>query len=121
MFRRLEQAGELYPYFDYAHGYGVPLASAFVEKLSIAVTPAFELRSAEDDIVVEIDKTQFDLEGDDAGSLLYYHIENNKGYLDKYYVISVNNYDVLYFNAADHEKGSRLRVHFKGYTTSHTF
>jgi len=121
MFRRLEQAGELYPYFDYAHGYGVPLASAFVEKLSIAVTPTFELRSVEDDIVVEIDKTQFDLEGDDAGSLLYYHIENNKGYLDKYYVISVNNYDVLYFNAADHEKGSRLRVHFKGYTTSHTF
>ncbi len=27
LFRKIEQASNLYPYFDYAHGYGVPLAS----------------------------------------------------------------------------------------------
>jgi len=29
LFRALEQAGELYPYFDYAHGYGRPRAAGF--------------------------------------------------------------------------------------------
>jgi len=121
MFRRLEQAGELYPYFDYAHGYGVPLASSFVEKSPATVNPTFELRSSGDDISVEIDKTQFVLDGEDAGAMLFYHIENSKGYLDKYYVIAVNSYSVLQFNASEYQKGSRLRVHFKGYTTSYTF
>ncbi|SET43370.1 S8 family serine peptidase [Hymenobacter actinosclerus] len=29
LFVRLQQAGQLYPYFDYAHGYGLPRAAAF--------------------------------------------------------------------------------------------
>lgn len=31
LFRKIQQAGNLYPYFDYAHGYGVPRAVAFTQ------------------------------------------------------------------------------------------
>ena len=31
LLKRIEQSGDLYPYFDYAHGYGVPQATAFLQ------------------------------------------------------------------------------------------
>jgi serine protease AprX len=31
LFRKMQQAGNLYPYFDYAHGYGQPRASFFTQ------------------------------------------------------------------------------------------
>jgi len=121
MFRELEMSGELYPYFDYAHGYGVPQASFFVNAEAGPSKATFEMTTSGDDILVEIDKEQTDLEGEDSGSLLFYHIENSKGYLDKYYVVSVYQYNVLRFNAADYKKGSLLRIHYKGFTKSYTF
>ena len=31
LFRQIQQAGQLYPYFDYAHGYGLPQANAILQ------------------------------------------------------------------------------------------
>ncbi|MBL4754170.1 MAG: S8 family serine peptidase [Flavobacteriales bacterium] len=121
MFKKLEQSGEFYPYFDYAHGFGVPQASFFVNKSAEPVASTFEMNTSNFEVSIEIDKAQFDLEGEDAGAMLFYHIENTKGYLDKYYVIAVRTYNVLQLNKADFKKGSTLRVHFKGYTKSYTF
>ena len=121
MFKKLEQSGELYPYFDYAHGYGVPQASFFIPGKNEDIKPTFELKTSGINLSVEIDKEQFDLEGEDAGALLFYHIENDQGYLDKYFVVSVHQYSVLQFDASDFKRGSTLRIHFKGYTTSHAF
>jgi len=43
LFDELEKSGDLHPYFDYAHGYGVPQASYFLKQKTIA-EQTFELR-----------------------------------------------------------------------------
>ena len=121
MFKKLEESGDLYPYYDYAHGYGIPLASFFIGEETTRTKRTFELVTSGDELSVEIDKEQFDLDGIDAGSLLYYHIENSKGYLDYYYVVAVYQYSILHFNRSDFKKGNTLRIHYKGYTTSYTY
>ena len=40
LFRQLQEGAELYPYFDYAHGYGRPRAAGFLEKTSSPKTAA---------------------------------------------------------------------------------
>ncbi|WP_400190800.1 S8 family serine peptidase [Hymenobacter sp. B81] len=42
LFRRLEQAGELYPYFDYAQGYGLPTATRLLTPASAPAAPSFD-------------------------------------------------------------------------------
>ncbi len=43
LFKALEQAGELYPYFDYAHGYGRPRLARFAAPAPAAVgVPTFD-------------------------------------------------------------------------------
>jgi len=121
MFRQLERSGELYPYFDYAHGYGVPLASFFVNEAEEAPQPTFEMNTSGYEVAIEIDRELFELDGKDSSLILFYHIENTRGYLDKYYVIAVRLYNVLQLSKANFRKGSTLRVHFKGYTQSYTF
>ncbi|MCA8830048.1 S8 family serine peptidase [Hymenobacter pini] len=41
LFRRIQQAGQLYPYFDYAHGYGLPQASRLLNAPA-DVAPTFD-------------------------------------------------------------------------------
>lgn len=98
IFKEIEKAGDLYPYFDYAHGYGVPQARHFFKMPSTA-RPTF---------VIDVDNTSISIELDTAGwavgllkdsdkvgerfiqwpDYVFYHIENDKGYLDKYFVIN---------------------------------
>ncbi|MCC2544996.1 S8 family serine peptidase [Hymenobacter sp. BT175] len=39
LFEQLQQAGGLYPYFDYAHGYGLPRASVFMSPHQAKIPP----------------------------------------------------------------------------------
>ncbi|MBR6048572.1 MAG: S8 family serine peptidase [Bacteroidales bacterium] len=51
MFRLIEQSGDLYPYYDYAFGYGVPQADFFVRKSDAEhSTPTFRFVSTEDTV-----------------------------------------------------------------------
>jgi len=43
----------------------------------------------------------------------YYHIENNKGYLDKYFVLSVYEKNILTLSKREHS-GKTFRFHYKG-------
>ncbi|OWP65143.1 hypothetical protein CDA63_01965 [Hymenobacter amundsenii] len=47
LFARLQQAGQLYPYFDYAHGYGLPQATYFTAGVATAPTPTFDFVSTD--------------------------------------------------------------------------
>ncbi|TGE04252.1 S8 family serine peptidase [Hymenobacter fodinae] len=44
LFRQLQEAGSLYPYFDYAHGYGMPRAAFFTRGANVKapVKPSFD-------------------------------------------------------------------------------
>lgn len=96
LFNKMQQAGDLFPYFDYAHGYGVPQASHFVVHSIPYREPLIEI--VEDGPLVRIkllDTIQFDSIETKGNSIrfpgyVFYHIQNRDGYLDKYFVVDPN-------------------------------
>jgi hypothetical protein len=54
-------------------------------------------------------------------TIIYYHIENTKGYLDRYYVVSVDEEYPIRLNIDEFKDGQLVRVHYKGYTGSYYF
>lgn len=115
MFNKIEQSADLYPYYDYAHGYGVPQAYFFLNNENKKTVPTYSITTNENILKVVIDKNQINLKKETKDPIMYYHIENPNGYLDKYYVVAVKQYDVLRFDINDFQKGSVLRVFFKGH------
>ena len=88
----IERCGDLYPYFDYDHGYGVPQASFFIEDTSIIIQPDNILLMVEDEqeINIIVDRSlekggYWDREYKNL-QFVYYHIADEKGKLIQYYV-----------------------------------
>ena len=124
LFKEIEKSADLYPYFDYAHGYGVPQASYFTnqQKQITDTTFYFVIEDATPALLkVYIDEDKYIAEDIENRKMLYYHIENKMGHLDRYYVILANKYDVLEFLLSDYAKGEKLRVHFNGFTDTFEF
>lgn len=143
LFHEIEKSGDLYPYFDYAHGYGVPQARYFI-KGSSASLPTFEIkRSRSQMITINVLPEDESLKEDDSRieqmyvkwpDYVFYHIENNKGYLDKYFVVdpgpaatksgeekmevpeqSTTSPSPLTILKSDYKKPYTIRVFYKGY------
>lgn len=113
----IEKSGNLYPYYDYAHGYGVPQAKYFIgDKIKQPKTLDFTLQG--DSLTVQVDTSFID---DNKHNYLYYHIENTDGVLKKYAVIKTYQANVISFKINDFTKGQILRVHFKNYTSEYKF
>lgn len=181
LFKEIEKSADMYPYFDYAHGYGVPQASYFFKK-NIISNPPEKLIEFEDangkitikvldveqytpdegeempeDTIVESEDIEDVIEAaiDDNESIVeespesevftrvpdyvFFHIENAKGYLDKYWVVDPQpNYNYIFgnlmkkdsekneldasplvINKVDYAKPFTLRVFYKGQTYTH--
>jgi hypothetical protein len=97
MFRLIQRSADLYPYYDYAHGYGVPQANYFtVDDESPETEPSIMFEKGEHWVRIKFtDSTAMgsayqDLHGMNKSvpDHVYYHIENKHGYLSKYYVVS---------------------------------
>lgn len=93
LFSAIQHSADLFPYFDYAHGYGVPQASYFVREKIDTLVPQFKITDRLNSIVIELDSSDvkspltFGTYKTGYGNLVFYHIENSSGYLDKYYVV----------------------------------
>lgn len=121
LFKEIEKSADLYPYFDYAHGYGVPQANHFTNKQKQIIDTTFYFDNKNGLLKVYIDEEKYVAEDIENRKMLYYHIENKMGHLDKYYVILAKKYDVLEFLLSDYAKGEKLRVHFNGFTNTYQF
>ena len=123
LFHEIERSGELYPYYDYAHGYGVPQAGYFTgekeEKNNEIPFDVLDIGAAKQ--VVFKDSVYQKRSNNDWEDYLYYHIENPAGTLDKYYVITVDSKIPLSFNPADYKQGSKIMLHYHNYTTTINF
>lgn len=121
LFHKIEESGHLFPYFDYAHGYGVPQASYFVYGMPEPVK-TFDTIDLENSFKVIVRPGNFNYT-DWLGNmnLLYYHIADNTGILTEYHVVKVIEKEVLTFNKSDFDKGNILRIHFRGYTREFKF
>ena len=128
LFKALESSGHLYPYFDYAHGYGVLSAKRFLEGIEDSST--FEIQrttvTSDDGISSEIFNVvvkTFDLKETEMNDshYMYYSIMNPKGILDEYYVINVIQEIPMSFNVNAYPKGSKFRASYKGNMQEITF
>jgi serine protease AprX len=124
LFDKIQQSGSLYPYFDYAHGYGIPQAVFFTDTKKMVAptftvslpTPATDSTEANWSMNVKIDSLEFNQDWPLRDRLLFYHIQNTDGVLDRYYVVEVNELSPLNISSSNLNKGDILRIHYRGYT-----
>ena len=86
----IEKSASLYPYFDYAYGYGIPQASYFTENQNVEVEPTFEITSNETSIYIKPFVKELDFLA--KKQYLYYNIQNQDGTLDYYAQIDLYDY-----------------------------
>jgi len=125
LFKAIEQSGDLYPYFDYAHGFGVPQASFFTDTIKESYKPTFDFKKADEflSIIVfsnENEKTLPPCHVSHYKDLLFYHIQNPDKTLDKYYVVEVNNIEPVRISLNLLRKGQIINVYYLGYTDTYT-
>ncbi len=135
LFKEIEKSGSLYPYFDYAHGFGVPQAGYFLNKDTPSVNPTFKIVESGDSISIFVNKyfgektitpqnsgpkpdNGNNYESTGKQEYLYYNIMNKSGVLKSYYVLNVMQQEVLTILKSDFQEGETLNVHFSGYSIS---
>jgi serine protease AprX len=134
LFKEIEKSGSLFPYFDYAHGFGIPQAVHFLNKTQPSAVPTFKLIENGDSIKIVVNKYQTDKstaessevksregsnnETENNQEYLYYNIMNKSGVLDSYYVLDVTQPEVLIILKSDYMDGETLNVHYQGYSIS---
>ncbi|MCB9252721.1 MAG: S8 family serine peptidase [Flavobacteriales bacterium] len=159
------RSGDLWPYYDYAHGYGVPQPyflfkdtivnvatfNVFDEKNSITILPirnapknnTFNPSNTKDslnygklmkDSALWVDTANNILNGElliydqnkvseystQTPTYLYYHIKNKKGYLDKYYVMDMEEKENqrLTISKTISEPPFEIEIYYKGFYKS---
>lgn len=113
VFEEICKSANLYPYYDYAHGYGIPQASYFLSDSIVEPLKTFSLNILDDAFEVIIFKDFID---DNETDYLYYHIENSLGQIRNYAVIQVETLNAITLPLNDIKKGDNLKVHYKGFT-----
>ena len=113
MFHLIEQSGDLYPYADYAFGYGVPQATFFVGGRK-PVEPTFRFVATDDSILVKPTRTL-------SRTHLFYSFrrpeDNRLDYYGKISIVLTENTDCLAFSKAA-VFNRTLVVNLAGYTDS---
>jgi hypothetical protein len=120
VFEIVEQMGHLYPYYDYAHGYGVPQASSLFPQDTSTQKPAFTATFAGDNVsVLFAPEIVADSLNYPYGRVFYYHFEKPDGTLDGYehkiVPIGARGYQFQY----QHKAEGVLRIWFGGMMLEH--
>lgn len=117
LFREIEKSATLYPYYDYAHGYGIPQAEYFLNGKNNNA-PTFELKTEGELVVATITDEFFEEKENDK---FFYHIVNESGFLDEYSVLKVTEKRVLELDAGFYESGKKLVAFYKKYKAEYGF
>jgi subtilisin family serine protease len=83
---KIEQSGHLYPYFDYAHGFGVPQATYFFEHID-NIDTCYNVQVFDDKIIITFN-TVYD-KNILSNNLFYYHFSYNEKELSEYVLIEL--------------------------------
>ncbi|MDD2635961.1 MAG: S8 family serine peptidase [Bacteroidales bacterium] len=108
----IEKSGNLYPYYDYAVGFGVPQAGYFTGKKHDKKDKIFEITKDDDDVIISVSDRELY-----QNILLYYHIESKNTQLEYY---SINEFwmssgDEIRIKHEALQGGKTLRVYCRGY------
>lgn len=125
LLQAIQQSAHLYPYFDYAHGFGIPQASRFTGDTTHQ-EPTFDFVIVNDEIKVVLRQkysypsTELAL-GFSSQRNLYYKVESKTGGMRSYTVLLAETKEALTFRAGDYTEGDAITVHFEGYTSTIDF
>jgi serine protease AprX len=124
LLNEIEKSAHLYPYFDYAHGYGIPQAGYFTDAKT-EIQPTFYFVLVNDNLQVTLDdKYAFagieKFFGYKPIRNLYYRVDGGNGGVKFYSVVLAEQKEVLQFSTNQFAPGDKLTVHFEGYTNSYT-
>jgi hypothetical protein len=108
----IRSAGHLYPYADYAHGYGVPHATRLQK--TITKEDSFSVLYTAESIEVVIADHAFSEDAEAKTQLLYYHTANQAGQILRYFVVDIQQKNALKLFKSEFDKGEVLRIAFKG-------
>lgn len=134
LFREIEKSGSLYPYFDYAHGFGIPQAAYFMEKEQLSSEPTFHVLHSGDSLIFVVNKSFNDVPVQETMRMkstgafqngeennhqyFYYNLQSKSGVLDKYYVLDVMQPRVLSILKSDLPEDETINAHYAGYSIS---
>jgi subtilisin family serine protease len=116
LFKKLEESASLYPFFDYAHGYGVLNAERFLNGVNVIDPTMFVQKDDSGEFYkVMILESQFTQDTTYGSQLLYVAVMNPSGALDSYKVIDVSSTEPFSFAKNDFIEGRKVRLSYKGY------
>ena len=120
LFNAIEKSSHLYPYFDYAHGFGIPQASKIISE-PVSPEPTFDFVIVNNNIKVVLREQYSYAEtehalGYDSRRNFYYKIEDKDGMIKNYFVLIADRKEMMHVYAEDFKPGDVLTVHFEGYT-----
>lgn len=110
----MRRSANLYPYFDYSHGYGTPQAGYFFSKED-SVTPTFSMTWERSEITIAISP---DFQPDffrKELSLLYYSLEDSNGRIYKYEVFDITERKPIVIPVDGLAIGVKVHVFYEGY------
>jgi serine protease AprX len=109
----IRHCASLYPYFDYAHGYGIPKASYFFNpRKEIPVTFTIRRDGNSVSIVIADDHKP---ESCSSPAFLYYNIETASGKISKYEVVAIYDLSPVIIDEGDLRVGMRINAFYKGH------
>ena len=108
----IEKSGDIYPYFDYALGYGVPQASYFVEGGKKMVEPTFEFEKSGNTLKI---KCQHFTENTE----IFYNLMREDGRLHSYEHLDAKGEPVIYISNMDLYSNFTVNVYYHGYVGSY--
>lgn len=116
----IQQSADLYPYFDYAHGYGVPQAGYFIYGPT-NYAQSFDLYEYDTYYLVRVPNKTVDLISGYNTSVMFYSIVNPEGLITEYSAVRVYSPNALRIYKESLSKGNKLYIHYLGYTGEYEF
>ena len=107
----IQKSADLYPYFDYAYGYGVPQAAYFTGEL-IAPERTFDFAEDKDGVKIHFN-------GKPKGHEAFINVEGTDGVLLGYYKLDIPKEDTITLKNSDLGAGTKLNVSYGGFADSY--
>jgi subtilisin family serine protease len=108
----IQKSASLYPYYDYAHGYGIPKASYFFSNTHQATTESFTVKTSRNKVIIQFNKNL--PQSTNATDYLYYHIADEAGKIEEYNVIEMDKLDDYTIPIKESFKNNKIRVFYRG-------
>ncbi|MFA6127396.1 MAG: S8 family serine peptidase [Bacteroidales bacterium] len=110
----IEKSGHLYPYYDYAQGFGIPQASNIINPLKNKPLTGIRISADRMSFTITLPSCNKDTSLVIPSDYFYYHISDPAGFLKRYGVYHVVNNSSIVIGSSDFQPGDTFRCFYNG-------